>query len=87
MYLMRKETPAVSMTHRLYRCVSNNKFSMFYFNTALKITFLPIKSSEEYVRLCTSLPVRILWRFAKTMHLRTGFGDQISKANLGSAAR
>jgi hypothetical protein len=42
---------------------------------------------ERYVRLCTSLPVRILWRFPKTLHVCARIGDEIPKTDFRSIAR
>ena len=41
---------------------------------------------EKYVRLCVSLPVRLLRRFAQAMYLCRTSGDEISKAHLWSHA-
>jgi hypothetical protein len=54
---------------------------------ALKTKFLPITKKEKYGLLCVTLPVRLVWRQPKTMHLRACDCNQISKTDFRPAAR
>jgi hypothetical protein len=48
-----------------------------------KTTLLPFTEHEKYGLLCVTLPLRLVRRFSKAMHLCAVDGDQISKAHLG----
>ena len=41
---------------------------------------------KNYVRLCTPLPMWILWRHTKTLHMRDSSCDEIPKTNFRSHA-
>jgi hypothetical protein len=53
----------------------------------LWLTRSPLIKRKEFVPLCTPLPLRILWGLTKALYLCPGFGDKISKADIGSIAR
>ena len=59
---------------------------MLVLKYAFKITFLSLYEHEKSVILCVSLPLRLLGRFGKGLHLRAFDGHEISKADLGSTA-
>jgi hypothetical protein len=51
------------------------------------MTLLPLNEHEKYVRLCVTLPVRLLRRQSQTLHLRARVGDQIPEVHLRFATR
>ena len=52
----------------------------------LNISLLPVAEHVKHVRLCLSLPVRLLRRQPEALHLRARDGDEIPEAHLGPAA-